>query len=47
MSERPADHEHQWEYAYSYDDWYDGDSDDIYKCTVPGCNARKEVYVPR
>lgn len=43
----PPEHEHQWKYSYTYDDWWDGDSDDIYKCTVEGCKARQTRYVPR
>jgi hypothetical protein len=40
-------HEHQWVYDHSYDDWWDGDSDDIYRCSVEGCTATQTRYVPR
>lgn len=42
-----ADHEHVWKYHSTYDDWWDGDSDDLYKCAVEGCNAREFRYVGR
>lgn len=38
-------HEHVWVYDHTYDDWYDGDSDDYYKCTICGKFDRR--YVPR
>lgn len=41
------EHEHDWKYDHTYDDWWDGDSDEIYKCTYPGCLKTKKVYVPR
>lgn len=41
------EHEHQWQYTGTYDDFWDGDSDDMYKCTVEGCSKIKSVYVPR
>lgn len=41
------EHEHQWKYIGTYDDWWDGDSDDMYECTVEGCPKIKSVYVPR
>lgn len=40
-------HEHVWVFDYTYDDWWDGDSDDIYYCSVDGCHAIKSEYVPR
>lgn len=41
------DHLHQWKYSHTYEDWWDGDEDDIYICTVEGCKARKTEYIPR
>ena len=41
------EHEHQWVYDHTYEDWWDGDEDDIYKCSVPGCTKTKTVYIPR
>lgn len=37
--------QHDWKYDHSYDDWYDGDSDDYYKCT--NCGELQMRYVPR
>lgn len=39
------DHEHDWKYSHTYDDWWDGDSDDIYVCTV--CGKSQTRYIPR
>lgn len=47
MTDKPPDHEHVWVYLRSDDDWYDGDSEDVYGCTVEGCQARDYRYVPR
>lgn len=33
------------EYLYTYDDWYDGDSDDIYQCLK--CKKRIREYIGR
>ena len=33
------------EYLYTYDDWFDGDSDDVYKC--PHCDSIIRIYIPR
>lgn len=46
-STEATEHEHVWVYDHTYDDWWDGDSDDIYKCTVPGCLKIKKVYISR
>lgn len=32
-------------FSHTYDDWYDGDSDDIYYCD--DCNKRITVYIRR
>lgn len=32
-------------YDHTYDDWWDGDSDDYYLC--PWCNTLIKEYVPR
>lgn len=42
-----SEHEHVWKYSHTYDDWWDGDSDDIYVCIVEGCKARERRYVGR
>lgn len=42
-----ATHEHVWEFVYTSEDWYDGDEEDVYKCTHPGCLERKRIYIPR
>lgn len=43
----PPEHEHVWKFLYDSYDWWDGDGEDVYECTVPGCNARDRRYVPR
>jgi len=43
----PEDHEHVWKFSHTYESWWDGDEDDIYKCTVAGCKARDNRYVGR
>lgn len=35
----------EFEYDHTYDDWWDGDSDDYYRCS--GCGKLKKVYAPR
>lgn len=39
------EHEHVWVFQYEHDDWYDGDSYEVYRCSV--CNKRAERYFPR
>lgn len=46
MSE-PETHEHVWEYSHTDADWWDGDADDIYVCTIEGCSAIDRRYIPR
>lgn len=41
------EHEHVWVFHHTYSDWYDGDEEDIYYCSVEGCKERKVVYAPR
>lgn len=42
-----VEHEHVWEFLRTYEDWWDGDEEDIYRCTVDDCTERKRVYIPR
>lgn len=45
MSEKePPAHEHQWKYVRTDASWWDGDEDDVYKCS---CGETKYVYIPR
>lgn len=44
--ESPA-HEHIWQFLYTYEDWWDGDEDDVYGCVVVGCKARDRRYIGR
>lgn len=43
----PLEHEHQWKFLRTDEDWFDGDEEDVYECTIEGCNARKRKYIPR
>ncbi len=42
-----SDHIHEWEFSYTYSDWWDGDEEDIYECIVKDCRELKYVYAPR
>lgn len=28
----PADHDHEWRFVRTVEDWWDGDEEDIYDC---------------
>jgi hypothetical protein len=42
-----SDHIHQWVFVYTIEDWWDGDEEDVYECSVDGCKERKREYIPR
>ena len=49
MAETPnadsvSPHEHEWEYLRTYEDWWDGDEEDVYVCQ---CGVRERRYIPR
>lgn len=46
-NEQTPEHKHQWQFKYTWEDWWDGDEEDVYVCTVEGCTERKWVYHPR
>ena len=41
------EHEHIWYFDHTYEDWWAGDSDDIYYCCVSGCSKIRRDYVGR
>lgn len=41
----PHDCHPDMEFSHTYEDWWDGDEDDIYYC--PNCGKRIVIYVPR
>jgi len=37
-------HQHEWVYARTDEDWWDGDETDVYECA---CGAKDPRYIPR
>ena len=40
-------HIHTWVWAYTSENWFDGDEVDVYMCVEKGCNEKKKEYIPR
>ena len=47
LERKESAHEHQWVFVRTDSDWWDGDEDDVYHCSVNGCSAWERRYIPR
>lgn len=38
------EHAHEWRFSHSFEDWWDGDEQEVYVCD---CGERDYRYIPR
>ncbi len=44
IADLEAPHEHVWKYVRTFENWFDGDEEDLYECA---CGEKDRRYIPR